>query len=545
MLQSNFIRKAPCPSCRSNGEDKTGDNLAVYDDGHGYCFKCGHIERRDGGATPPPIENMGRSQKTRGLEMSGTSGPIKDRNISQRIVEKFGVTLEDDKHHYPYHDKDTGNLVGTKVRNVASKDFYTTGTLENTGLFGMSHWASGGKFITVTEGELDALAVAEMFDGKWPVVSIKRGAAAAAKDIKENLEWLETFDKVVICFDNDAAGQKAADEVVSLFSPNKARVVRLPMKDAADMLTAGRVQEFVKCWWDAKEYKPAGVVSLSDEVCWDAFVTRGKAEIIPFPSTFGTLNKMMNGGMAAGEVTVIGALTSVGKTTFVTNLLYGMYKETNRRIGAVFLEASIGEITENVVGGVGGTNIKVIPEEERDYSSYRPHYEELQETDRIHLDDHAGASDIEDLFSRMRYLIKGMDCDVIILDPLQAAVQSNENGMIDSSMDRCLKLAKETNMAIIIVSHLRKPSVKDPHDVNEYDMKGSGSINQIAFNTILLSRDKMSEDDYARNCTKVQLVKCRRTGRTGHAGWLYYEDDTSRMVAGVAPEIQEVAHEEF
>jgi hypothetical protein len=55
----------------------------------------------------------------------------------------------------------------------------------------------------------------------------------------------------------------------------------------------------------------------------------------------------------------------------------------------------------------------------------------------------------------------------------------------------------------------------------------------------------MSEDDYARNCTKVQLVKCRRTGRTGHAGWLYYEDDTSRMVAGVAPEVQEVAHEEF
>jgi twinkle protein len=121
MLQSNFISKAPCPSCRSNGEDKTGDNLAVYDDGHGYCFKCGHIER-DGGATPPPIENLGRSQKTRGLEMSGTSGPIKDRNISQRIVEKFWVTLEDDKHHYPYHDKDTGNLVGTKVRNVASKD---------------------------------------------------------------------------------------------------------------------------------------------------------------------------------------------------------------------------------------------------------------------------------------------------------------------------------------------------------------------------------------------------------------------------------------
>jgi len=156
-----------------------------------------------------------------------------------------------------------------------------------------------------------------------------------------------------------------------------------------------------------------------------------------------------------------------------------------------------------------------------------------------------GSSDIDDLFSRMRYLIKGLDCEVIILDPLQAAVQSNENGLIDDFMDRCLKIAKETNAAIIIVSHLRKPSVKDPHDVNEYDMKGSGSINQIAFNTLLLSRDKLSDDDYTRNCTKVQLVKCRRTGRTGHAGWLYYEIDTGRMVAGAAPEVHEVADEEF
>ena len=77
-------------------------------------------------------------------------------------------------------------------------------------------------------------------------------------------------------------------------------------------------------------------------------------------------------------------------------------------------------------------------------------------------------------------------------------------------------------------------------------MKGSGSINQIAFNTILLSRDKMTDDDYARNCTKIQLVKCRRTGRTGVAGWLYYENTTSRLVATEAPEVKLANnHEDF
>ena len=154
-------------------------------------------------------------------------------------------------------------------------------------------------------------------------------------------------------------------------------------------------------------------------------------------------------------------------------------------------------------------------------------------------------SDVDDLFSKMRWMAKGMDCDVIIVDPLHCAIKSDENGTIDVFMDRCLKLAKETGVSIIIISHMRKPAVKDPHDVNEHDMKGSGSINQIAFNTILLSRDKMSDDEYTRNSTKLQLVKCRRTGRTGHAGWLYYEQNTGRMVAGVEPKIKAVEDEEF
>ncbi len=76
----------------------------------------------------------------------------------------------------------------------------------------------------------------------------------------------------------------------------------------------------------------------------------------------------------------------------------------------------------------------------------------------------------------------------------------------------------------------------NPHNVNEYDLKGSGSINQIAFNTILLSRDKMADDEYTRNSTMVQVVKCRRTGMTGAAGWLYYNSQTGRLEQGQPPE---------
>ena len=537
--ESTFVKHGPCSSCGSS------DANAIYSDNHQVCFSCNAYIHGDGS-----VVNTNKT-RARPLEMTGTIAAIQDRRISMDTAKRYGVTVENgedgsiSKHHYPYHNQEGNKVVGTKVRNVATKDFYATGDLGSAGLFGQQSFAAGGKYITITEGEIDAMAAYEM-NGGFPAVSIRSGANSAVKDVKASLEYLETFDKVVICFDSDEAGIKAAADVLPLFSPRKAKVCTLPLKDAGDMLKANRVREYTKCWWDAKAYKPEGVVSLGDPDVWDKFLKRGTEEVTPLPASFGSLNAMMNGGIAAGEVTVIGALTSIGKTTMVYNLVHGMYVESAKKIGCVFLEADVGETVEKLLSVYMGTNIADVPNEDRDYNLYHEKYDEMANSDKLHILDHQGALEADELFAKMQYLVKGLDCDIIILDPLQAAVTSNENGTIDAFMDKCLKLAKNTGVSIIIVSHMRKPHAKDAHDVGEYDLKGSGSINQIAFNTILLSRDKMTDDDYARNCTQVQLVKCRRTGRTGVAGWLFYENHSSRLVATQAPEIKAAnAHDDF
>ena len=64
--------------------------------------------------------------------------------------------------------------------------------------------------ITICEGELDAMSVSQAQGNKWPVVSIRNGAASALKDVSDNYDFLTSFDTVVICFDNDDAGKKAA-----------------------------------------------------------------------------------------------------------------------------------------------------------------------------------------------------------------------------------------------------------------------------------------------------------------------------------------------
>ena len=545
---SEVESRGPCPKCNSK------DNLVKYKDGHSSCYSigCNHFVNTTTTTKTehrPMQQHQQVKQPTVDLE-KGTRGAIPDRKISADVAAKYGVTIEYDakgqitKHYYPFYSG--GTKVALKTRVVKDKQFYCSGDLGSAGLFGQ-HLFEGdnSRFITVTEGELDCLAVSEMFHGKWPVVSLKNGSGSAVKGIKEALEFLEGFESVILCMDQDQAGEEAVKNVVDLFSPNKVRIMSMPLKDACEMLKAGKIKEFTQQWWSARPHRPVGVISLSDTDNWDTFIKRGTEEVTPFPHAFGTLNAMMNGGIAAGEVTVIGALTSVGKSTVVYNLVYGMLMESNKRIGCIFLESDRGETIEKLLSVHIGNNISNIPQPDRDYDMLHKKYLELADTDKLHILDHLGSTDADELFSKMRYMVKGLDCDVLVLDPLQAAVTSNDNGVIDGFMDRCLKLSKETGVSIIIISHMRKPSGKEAHDVNEYDMKGSGSINQIAFNTILLSRDKMSEDEYARNCTKIQLVKCRRTGNTGTAGWLYYNNATSRLEAGLEPIIKETESYDF
>ena len=181
MTNSKFIKHESCPVCGSS------DALARYSDGSAHCFSagCNHHENGNG-------EVVSIAEK-RPLEFNGATASIPERRITQATCAKFGVTVEFDRsgkisrHHYPYYAVDTNEVKGSKVRIVQNKDFYATGSLQGVGLFGQNTCRGRGKFITITEGELDALSVSEMFDNKWDVVSLRSGASAAAKEIKEQL----------------------------------------------------------------------------------------------------------------------------------------------------------------------------------------------------------------------------------------------------------------------------------------------------------------------------------------------------------------------
>ena len=532
-VESTFVQHESCPSCGSS------DNLARYSDGHAVCFSggCNHYEHGNGQIGQPVNKKPARS-----LEMTGVVAAITDRRISQDTAKRYGVTVEYgtdgkiSKHHYPYYHKDTGNAIGTKVRIVDNKSFYSTGGFDDSGLFGQQAFKAGGKYITITEGETDALAVNEMFDGKWPVVSIRSGAAGASKDIKANLEWLETFENVVICFDNDKAGQEAAKSVLDLFTPNKAKNVTLPMKDAGDMLRDNKVQAFVKEWWNAKTYQPDGIVRGSDT--WEMIIEQSDVKSIPYP--WACLNELTH-GFRPKELVTITSGSGMGKSQIVRELEHYLLGASEDNIGILALEEDIPKTALGIMSIEANKQLhldKTVTQEEK-----KGYWDQTMGSGRIFMFDHWGSTSEDNLLGRIRYMAKGLDCKWIILDHLSIVVSDQDNGderkAIDSIMTNLRKLVQETGVGLFLVSHLRRPSGSKAHEdggkISLGELRGSASIAQLSDIVIGLERDQQHADPETRNTTCVRVLKNRFVGLTGPACYLYYDKESGRMIETSCP----------
>ena len=263
-IKPKFIKKhQPCPDCGSS------DALSINEDGSTKCFSCKEF------VSKRKKENFIESNEItiiqNDTQQEGVYAPLSDRQISLETAKKYGVRISYDskgviaKHHYPY-TIDT-ERTAYKVRETIKKDFYWKGSPKDTQLFGQNLFKEGGKYITITEGECDAMAAYELLGSKWAVISIKNGSSGAVGDIKENLEYVESFDNIVLCFDKDRQGEEAAKRVATILKPGKAKIVILPngYKDANDMLRKGKFQEFIRAWWDAKLYTPTGIIRVSEK----------------------------------------------------------------------------------------------------------------------------------------------------------------------------------------------------------------------------------------------------------------------------------------
>ena len=529
---SEFVKHAPCPACGSK------DNLAVYSDGHGHCFGCGHWI--------PPTDNDNymedynyMTEETRAVQPKGFTGALQERNITKDIAVKYGVRIshgEDgkvNKHYYPYFDARTGDLIGYKERDVKTKTFGIDGTNRGAGLFGQQAFKEGGKYLTITEGELDALSVAEMFGGKWAVVSLKNGANGALRDIKDNLDYIESFENVVLCFDQDEAGKQAIKAVRDVISPNKLRICSLPMKDASDMLMAGKVKDFTEAWWNAKGYTPAGIIKGSDT--WEHLQKDEDLVTVMYP--WQALNELTY-GFRQRELVTITSGSGMGKSSVVKELEAHILNQTDDNLAIIHLEESVDR------------SVKGLMSIEANLPIHIPKYEELLDKDEkynlwkravgdknVFFYDHFGSMSEDSLLNVIRTYAKSFDCKWIVLDHLSIVVSDQDGIMderkaIDAIMTKLRKIVQETGVGLFLISHLKRAQGKAHEEggqVSLSELRGSAAIAQLSDMVIGLERNQQAEEETDRNTTTLRIIKNRFCGLTGKAGQLLYDKETGRL----------------
>ena len=525
-MTSKFLRHIPCEHCGSK------DANSLYDDGHTHCFSCGVTENEGAYDERTVMRDAVAPTKKAIMDIRGTFKSIPDRGISQATCEKYGVTTDGDYQYYPYTDGD-GVRTAVKQRSVPTKQFSISGDFGRATLFGQHLFHAGGKAITITEGELDALAAFQMQGSLYPTVSIRNGAQAALKDCKAQYEWLNSFDSVVICFDADEPGKKAAKEVAELFG-NKAKIMQHKSghKDACDYLIAGATKDFVNEWWRASPYVPDGIVNAAD--LWEEISKPEPVAEAQYP--WKGLNKLLY-GIRPAELITVTAGSGLGKSQFLREILYNLLQTTDWKIGGMFLEESTRKTARSIMS-LHANKLLHLPDTPTTEQELKEAFDATLGSNRIYLFDHFGSSDVDNISNRIRYMAKACDCRVVFLDHISIVVSGQDLGderkAIDNMMTKLRTLVQELNITLICVSHLRRPQGNQGHEdggsVSLSQLRGSGAIAQLSDAVITLERNSMAENEEERHLTKIAVAKNRYNGETGPACKLKYNGYTGRML---------------
>lgn len=535
-------KRIACPSCKAKGDDSQGNHLRPYEDrpGYGWCFKENKTIQYEGGGEIETQQYRGRSELDLAAIASLPIRALTHKPIPREIAERFGVrvavsemdgqTIE--SVFYPYHDTD-GNICGYKKRRLP-KDFSVIG--KPKGLFGQKACKENAKMLVIVEGEDDALAAATMFaeQGKnYNVVSIPNGANEEGiidATVRRELEWIVKHEAVMLVYDQDMPGQKTARAMAEwLASQTKVGIVALPLKDAGEMLKAGRGKEFYTAIFNSKQFRPEEIIEGSTVDLAELRKPKQPGVELPYPKL-----QKMTWGLRKGEITLTTAGTGIGKSTFVREVAYDLacqgYVVANIALETVMEDSARYYIAmdNNIPAYKLMFNPNIISE-----AAYKASYDKLFKTNQMHFFKHWGSLASEKLIQQCNYFVKVLGVDFIILDHISMVVAGNTNSDerkdIDALFEGLTRLVTETGVGVLAVMHLKRVQGKSfakGGEVELTDLRGSAGAEQMSMNIWALERDQQGDN---KDITRIRCLKNRLLGFTGVCDTLIYKHDTGRL----------------
>ena len=472
-------------------------------------------------------------------------GHLYERDSSGNIIREY---YPETKHDFK---GDLKTLRGYKTRTLPKS--FGFGNLGITGVsndFSGQHlFRTGGKFVVVCGGEIDKLSVSQMlYDyqvqrgqedyDRVAVVSVTTGEGTLAKQCANQYDWLDSFDNIILCMDNDDAGKSAVKEAIKVLPENKVKVITTSLKDANEMLVSGKHKQFISNYYDAKAVTP-DEVKTSKQADDELEEELGRTKI-PLPPFMFRLQKHMAGGIPLGYMINLGAITGGGKTTIINEMIYYWIFNSPVKIGILSLELNAGQYQMALLSRHIGQKLALIEDPKEAVAFVRqPHIiekrKELRENEYgeeryVLLDERSGS--LESVKEQILKLIKKYSCKLLVIDPINDLF---EGASLEeqTSFIKFLKGVIKDGVSIFNVCHLTKSKTQTDRDGNrivrkltEDDFSGVSNLVKSGGCNIAATRDKLADDPLEQNSTEIEVLKCRWSGKTGYAGSWYYDNQT-------------------
>lgn len=549
-MAKKIIGDSACPGCRSQGRDATGNHLLHFintetEEKWVSCSrKCGHYEVIDAGNAEHWESQLNDKVEKTPEQIAQALAevaelPIKElksRAINLAVAERFNVRValnqmdgETPVSHY-YPKTIDGAIVGHKVRNLEHKAFWAVGKGSGCDFFGIQQARLGDVYtrkLFVFEDELSAMSGFQALVQhsnttiKPACVSLPDGAGSAAATIARNRYFVESFDDIVICMDNDEAGDEAVKKIRAMLPHVK--VARIPkgvtsdgkqIKDANDLLMDGRSLELANALrYSAAKESPAGAATVAD--CLEDALKKPEWGLsYPWP---GLTDQTF--GLRFGELIAVGGGVGGGKTLIAHEMTAHLINEHKQKVGVFMLEETTGNTLKNVAGK--SANIPFHrPDAEFDPDLLRN--EILKYDGSLFLYRNFGQNDWEDIDRCIRFWVAEHGVKFIFLDNITALVSHLTATEINTEVSKIASglagLCNELGVTTFVFSHLNPPKGGAPHEeggqVQEVQFTGSRGLMRYSQLILGFERNKQAEGD-DKNLSIIRILKDRNFGRTG------------------------------
>lgn len=445
------------------------------------------------------------------------------RGISHDTLINSGVKHSGKHNALSFLTYRDGKLIGCTYRKPGKKIYMEAGSEQR--LWGVDTFQPDNNTLYITEGHPDCLTLREM--GIYNSVSVPNGASSH-EWVNRDWDWLQQFERIVLCYDNDEPGRAAILDVKGRL--DFANLYELDYKDSKDIndMYMNDCENLFKTVRTPKEISMDGFISLQ-AVSTEAGVTD---ELM---STGLTGFDQIFGGIGLHQSTIIMAESGAGKTTVMSNMIKGMLSKGQK------VATWSGELSNKMlktwlyatIGGEEAVETKPHPFRKDDFiSSIKREYE--KKIDRA-IDGKlfcydGNKSNAFSMIKHFEYLHKRFGVKYFFIDNLSILDMSVKGlGQYEAESEFSKAVASFTRnnaVHLFLVAHPTKTSINsDPNFIDskgrvknierytQQQVRGSATLVNLIHNVLVLCRAKAHEKAYMIQRNEQKLTEDKQQSK--------------------------------